>query len=126
MRWAAAAIVCLLAAGCTSQPPNLFGTAPAPMERVGGGILRIALPQDQKNCGSPDECTLLKAAEATQKVDGTHFMLMPGHGGDTQKGYAYIRVFTLETGVTAPRGAVSVAEAMHFFDKRQGQVAASR
>ena len=75
------------------------------------------------DCVSADDCTLVKAAEAAQRAGGTHFMLLPGHGGPTQRGYAYIKVFTLAPGEGAPSGTMSVEEALYFFRRRPGQVA---
>jgi len=111
-------ILWLLAAGC-SMP-----TIPLPVgntsagERVGGGILKIAVPKGAlADCASADMCTLVRAAEAAQRVGGTHFMLLPGHGGPTQRGYAYIKVFTLGPGEEAPSSTMSVEEALTFFRK---------
>ncbi len=121
MRWVLP-ILCLLAAGC-SLPTIPLGPLPmgnaSPDERIGGGILKIAVPKTAlPDCGSVDECTLVKAAEATQRVGGTHFMLLPGHGGPTQRGYAYIKVFTVGPGEDAPSSTMSVEEALYFFRKR--------
>ena len=65
----------------------------------------------------------MKAAEATQRVGGTHFMVLPGHGGSAQGGYAYIRVFTFGDGERVPSTAMSVNEALHFIRRPQGQTA---
>jgi hypothetical protein len=102
-----------------------FPMAGAPAEeQVGGGILRIALPNDGRaDCASADACMLVKAAEATRRAGGTHFMLLPGHGGSTQRDYAYIKVFTFGAGEGAPSGAMSVEEALYFFRKPHQQVA---
>jgi hypothetical protein len=123
-QWAAAAVVCLLAAGCSPPSVSLLGSGPPSTERVGAGILRVTLPQDVANCGTPDECTLVKAAQAARQVGGTHFMVLPGHGGATQAGYAYIRVFTLDAGDGVPSGAISVEEALQFFHKPRLQLTA--
>src|SRR5262245_210699 len=98
-------MICLLAAGC-SMPSIALPTGNAsPDERVGGGILRIAVPKGAlADCASADDCTLVKAAEAAQRAGGTHFSLLPGHGGPTQRGYAYIKVFTVGPGEDAPSG----------------------
>jgi hypothetical protein len=122
-------ILCLLAAGCSLPtiplPMGPLPMGPLPMgnaspdERIGGGILKIAVPKTAlPDCASVDECTLVKAAEATQRVGGTHFMLLPGHGGPTQRGYAYIKVFTVGPGEDAPSSTMSVEEALYFFRKR--------
>jgi hypothetical protein len=123
VRWALP-IVCLLAAGC-SLPATLLPTSSAPGDdRVGGGIVRIVVPKGAlADCASADECTLVKAAEATQRAGATHFMLLPGHGGPTQRGHAYIKVFSLAPGEGAPSGTMSVEEALYFFRRRPGQVA---
>ena len=81
--------------------------------------MRIAVPKGGfADCASADECVLVRAGEATRRVGGTHFMLLPGHGGATQKGYAYIRVFTLRPGDGVPSGTMSAEEALTFFRKR--------
>jgi hypothetical protein len=123
LRWAAV-VVCLLAAGCSSPYANFLGSGTPAAQQVGAGIVRIALSQQLANCGTPDECTLVKAAEAARQVGGTHFMVLPGHGGATQPGYAYIRVFTLDPGDVVPSGAMSVEEALQFFNKPRPQLAA--
>jgi hypothetical protein len=93
-------------------------------EQVGGGIHRIAVPASSlADCASPDECTLVKAAETTQRVGGTHFMVLPGHGGSAQSGYAYIKVFTIGVGERVPSSAMSASEALQFIRRPQGQVA---
>jgi hypothetical protein len=111
--------ICLLASGC-SQPTTLFPTlAQQASEDVGGGLIRIAAPTGGfADCASADECVLVSAGEATRRVGGTHFMVLPGHGGATQREYAYIRVFTLRAGEHVPNGAMSAEEALTFFRKR--------
>lgn len=87
-------------------------------------MVRIVVPKGVfADCASVEYCTLVKAAEATQRAGGTHFMLLPGHGGPTQRGYAYIKVFTLAPGEDAPSGTMSVEEALYFFRRRPGQAA---
>ena len=49
--------------------------------------------------------------------------LLPGHGGSTQNGYAYIKVFTLAPGEGAPSGTMSVEEALYFFRRPPAQTA---
>jgi hypothetical protein len=123
VRWALP-IIYLLAAGCSLPATLLPGSAAPPDERVGGGIVRIVVPKGAlADCVSADDCTLVKAAEATQRAGGTHFMLLPGHGGPTQRGHAYIKVFTLAPGEGVPSGTMSVEEALYFFRRRPGQVA---
>jgi hypothetical protein len=123
VRWALP-MICLLATGC-SLPATLLPRSAAPTdEGVGGGIVRIVVPKGAlADCASADACTLVKAAEATQRAGGTHFMLLPGHGGPTQRGYAYIKVFSLAPGEGVPSGTMSVEEALYFFRRRPGQVA---
>lgn len=88
---------------------------------VGGGIVRVALPgAGRADCASADGCTLVQAAEATRRAGGTHFVLLPGHDGPTQRGYAYIRVFTIAAGEDAPSGSMSVEEALYFFRRPRG------
>ena len=112
--------VCLLAAGC-SIPALPAGDALTEAQ-IGGGILQIAVPKiGLADCTSAYECTLVRAAEATQRVGGTHFIILPGHGGSTQGSFAYIKVFTFDAGETAPSSAISAEEALYFFRKpRQG------
>lgn len=123
MRWVLPTI-CMLAAGC-SMPTTALPTASAlAYEPIGGGILRVAVPKSGlADCASADECTLVKAAEAAQRVGGTHFMVLPGHNGSAQGGYAYIKVFTFGADERAPSTAMPVEEALHFLRKPQGQVA---
>ena len=117
MRWLFAAVG-LLTAGC-SLPGGLLPSAAGPTdEKVGWGMHRIPL-RARADCASPDECTLVQAAEATQRAGNTHFMVLPGHGSSIQRGYAYIKVMTIDPGDRAPSGAVSVEEALHFFRHRQ-------
>jgi hypothetical protein len=117
-------IVCLLAAGCSSTPATLLSTAPPAAESIGAGVVRVALPQDLSSCGTPDACTLVKAAEAAKKAGGTHFIVLPGHGGATQAGHAYIKVFTADAGDRLPSGALSVEEVLQFMAKPSPQLVA--
>lgn len=118
------AIVCLLVGGCSMPAITIPTSGAVPDEQVGGGILRIAVPKgDRIDCASADECTLVRAAEATQRVGGTHFMVLPGHGGSTQGGYAYIKIFTVGSNEAAPSSAMSVEEALHFIRRPQQQTA---
>ena len=111
-------LICLLAAGCS--PPTMLAThGRLASEDVGSGLMRIAVPMGGlADCASADECVLVRAGEATRRVGGTHFMVLPGHGGPSQKGYAYIRIFTLGPGEGVPSSAMSVEEALTFFRKR--------
>jgi hypothetical protein len=109
-----------LVAGCSSPITILPSVGVLVDEQVGGQIIRIALPKSNRtDCASADECTLVMAAEATERAGGTHFMVLPGHGGSTQGGYAYIKVFTVGVGERTPSGAMSVEEALRFFRKPQ-------
>lgn len=121
MRWLLPT-VCLLAAGCSN--PTLPAADGLTESRIGGRILRIAVPKSGfADCTSAHECTLVRAAEATQRVGGTHFIVLPGHGGSTQGTFAYIKVFTFDAGETAPSSAISVDEALYFFRKPPQDVA---
>ena len=114
--------VCLLAAGCSI--PTLPATNALTEAQIGGGILRIAVPKTGfADCTSAYQCTLVRAAEATRLVGGTHFIVLPGHGGSTQGSFAYIKVFTFDAGETAPSSAISVEEALFFFRKPPQDVA---
>ena len=120
----ALSFICLLVAGCSLPATMLPTPGRLPNEDVGGGLLRIAVPTGGlADCASADECVLVRAAEATQRAGGTHFMVLPGHGGPTQRGYAYIKVFTLGPGEGVPSSTMSAEEALTFFRKRPGQVA---
>jgi hypothetical protein len=80
--------------------------------------MRIAVPRSGlTDCASPDDCVLLRAGEATRRVGGTHFMVLPGYGGATQRDYAYIRVFTVGSGESVPSNSMSAEEALTFFRK---------
>src|SRR4029079_7387838 len=108
-------IICLLVAGCSLPTISLPTGSASAEEQVGGGILRIAVSKgDRADCASADERMLVKAAEAAQRVGGSHFMLLPGHGGSPQLGYAYVRVFTLGADECAPSRTISVEEAVQF------------
>ena len=123
VRWALP-LIYLLAAGCSLPAAIIPSPGPPRDERVGGGIVKIVLPKGTfADCRSTDECTLVKAAEVTQRAGGTHFMLLPGHGGSTQAGFAYIKIFTLAPGEGAPSGTMSVEEALYFFRRPPAQVA---
>jgi hypothetical protein len=114
--------VCLLGAGCSI--PALPAIDAVTEAQIGGQILRIAVPKTGfSDCASVYECTLVRAAEATQRVGGTHFIVLPGHGGSTQASFAYIKVFTFDAGETAPSSAISVEEALCFFRKPPHDVA---
>ena len=125
MRWLSI-IACWLAVGCSLPTAVVPSFEPPREKKIAEGIFRIALPQDSSvsDCATIDECTLLKAADTTNRAGGTHFMVLPGHGGATQAGYAYIKVLTLEEGARPPRGAISVEEAFYFYGKGRGQYAA--
>jgi hypothetical protein len=87
-------------------------------EDVGGGLMRIAVPRSGlADCASPDDCVLVKAGEATRKVGATHFIVLPGYGGSSQRDYAYIRVFKIGSGESAPSNTMSAEEALTFFRK---------
>jgi hypothetical protein len=114
--------ICLLAAGCSI--PTLPATNAVTEVQIGGQILLIAVPKTGfADCTSAYECTLVRAAEATQRVGGTHFIVLPGLGGSTQASFAYIKVFTIDAGETAPSSAISVEEALYFFRKPPKDVA---
>ena len=84
--------------------------------------MRIAVPRTGlADCASPDDCVLLRAGEATRKVGGTHFMVLPGYGSATQRDYAYIRVFTVGPRESAPSNSMSADEALTFFRKLPSQ-----
>jgi hypothetical protein len=109
--------ICLLAAGCS--PSLLPMPGQLAIEDVGGGLMRIAVPMSSlADCASPDDCVLARAGEATKKVGATHFTVLPGYGGSSQRDYAYIRVFKVGSGESVPSNTMSAEEALTFFRKR--------
>ena len=108
MRWQLL-MVSVLLSGCSLQPVDFAsgGNALA-AHKIGADMYRIGLRSHGPNCVSADECTLLSAAEAGKSLGKTHFLVIPGHGSPSQKGFAYIKVFTLEPGEVPPNGAVSM------------------
>jgi hypothetical protein len=52
-------------------------------------------------------------------------MVVPGHGSQSQKGFAYIKVFTLRDGEVPPTGAVSADEVFYFLEKRPSTFASN-
>jgi hypothetical protein len=119
MRWQLL-IASLLLTGCSLEPFDFSsGGGAASPKNIGAGMYRIPLrPRGPSNCASPDECTLVGAAEAAKGLGATHFMIVPGHGSPSQNGFAYIKVFTLKSGEILPSRAVSVDEILLFLDKR--------
>jgi hypothetical protein len=109
-------LICLLAAGCSSSLLPMPGQLAS--EDVGGGLMRIAVPRSGlADCASPDDCVLVRAGEATRKVGATHFMVLPGYGGSSQRDHAYIRVFRIGSAESVPSNALSAEEALTFFRK---------
>ena len=120
------AIMCCLASGCSLATVGPASFAPPREEKIAEGIFRIAFPQGGvSDCGTIVECTLLTAADTARRARGSHFMVLPGHGGATQVGYAYIKVLTLDEGDGVPRGAISVDEAFYFFGKSRAHYASN-
>ena len=126
MRWQLF-LASLLLAGCSSPSINLpTGGNAIATKNIGAGIHRIEMrPRGQSNCASPDECTLLAAAAEAKRVGGTHFIVVPGHGSPSQRGFAYIKVLTLGGGEVPPTGTVSADEILHFLEKRPSTTASS-
>jgi hypothetical protein len=125
-RWQLALVAAVLG-GCSMpslQLPGFAGPSVPSGERIGPDLIRISLAaKGAAECPLPDECTLAKAAEVAKRAGGTHFLVLPGHGGPTQRGYAYIKVLRLDPGEGAPSGAVSVEEALYFYGSRREQPA---
>jgi hypothetical protein len=124
MRWQLI-LLNLLLAGCSLPSISLPTGGNVGTEDIGGGIHRIALPRGSANCSTFDECTLLAAAAEARRVGATHFMVVPGHGGQSQKGFAYIKAFTLRDGEVPPTGAVSADEVLYFLEKRPSAYASN-
>jgi hypothetical protein len=116
--WWQILIASVLLSGCSLPSIDFVPGGNAAANKIGADMYRIGLRQRGPNCGSADECTLLAAAEAGKSLGGTHFMVIPGHGSPSQKGFAYIKVFTLEPGEVPPSGAVSIEEILYFLDRR--------
>jgi hypothetical protein len=107
-----------LLTGCSMTPLKLASVGGvATAQKISPDLYRVPLRARGPNCQSRDECTLLGAAEAARGLGKTHFMIIPGHGGPSQKGFAYIKVFKLEPGAPLPSGALSVEEIAYFFDR---------
>lgn len=125
MRWQVL-LASVLLAGCSLPSINLptVGNTGA-TEDIGAGIHRIALPRGGANCSSLDECTLLAAAAEARRAGATHFVVVPGHGGQSQRGFAYIKVFTLRDGEVPPTGAVSASEVLYFLERRPSAYASN-
>ena len=144
MWWRTAALA-LLAGGCSQASDGssivtgslgslLPQAAPSaqpklPGERISTSLYRVmATDRKFKDAIERENYTLLKAAETTRAVGGTHFMLVKAgdqssaglptlaslSGSATEFG-AYIRVLTLDPGAEAPIGAVHAEEIIHFF-----------
>ena len=80
--------------------------------------MRIAVPRGGlADCASADDCVLVRAGEATKRAGATHFVILPGYGGSSQRDYAYIRVFKVGSGESAPSNTMSAEEALTFFRK---------
>jgi hypothetical protein len=118
-------LVSLLLAGCSLPSISLPTGGNAGTEDIGAGIHRISLPRGKANCATLDECTLLAAAAEARRAGATHFVVVPGHGSQSQRGFAYIKVFTLRDGEVAPTGAVSADEILYFLEKRPGAYASN-
>ena len=124
----------------TATLPSLLTFAaagPAPAERISGNLFRVQA-DDRKidDAVERENYTLLRAAETTKAHGGTHFVLvsagdqasvgMPSlktimSGNREAEFGAYFRVLRIETDGTAPIGAMSASEIIHFFGPKFGR-----
>lgn len=108
---------------------------PAGPERVGSNLYRISTAGPRLDDPTQREnYNLLRAAESTQEVGGTHFIVVntgsrigtdaTGLGSPADTG-TLIRVFTLPRGEEPPIGAIEAAEIVHFFGPNFGRLRTS-
>ncbi len=155
-RWVAvagAAAVALAAAGCSLDGSNLpslstgsilpslpslptGGSAAGEPERIAGNLYRV-MATDRKIADTieRENYMLLKAAETTKKVGGTHFVMV--RAGDQTSGLpslatmtqgrqygAYIRVIEVDPEQGVPVGAIAADEIIQFFGPKFGKTPA--
>lgn len=96
---------------------------PRPPERVSGNVYRV-FSGDRKldDTIQRQNYALLRAAESTKQVGGTHFVVVNGSAsGDNSGASALVRMMKIEYGAEAPLGAVSADEIIHFFGPTFGR-----
>ena len=121
----------VVAAAPAAKPSSSGGGKIGVAERVSGNLFRVQ-PDGRRIDERIDRenYTLLRAAETTQQQGGTHFVLvsagdqsatgMPSLqmivSGNRDAEYgAYFRILKVEPDSTAPIGAMSADEIVHFF-----------
>jgi hypothetical protein len=101
-------------------------------ERVSGNLYR--LPASDRRIADRierDNYDMLRAAEATRTIGGTHFVIVAlngpatdapfSGGGAVVSGGTLVRVLQVQPGSETPVGAVSVEEILHFFGPQFGR-----
>lgn len=96
---------------------------PRPPERVSGNLYRV-YSGDRKleDTIQRQNYALLRAAEGTRQVGGTHFIIVNGSdAADGTTSSALVRVMKLDAGAELPLGAVAADEIIHFFGPTFGR-----
>jgi hypothetical protein len=135
MRWI---VVCaVLAGGCAqgSGALDLVTSAIGPQDNGGGQVVgrlyRISVPRSKfEDAAAVEDYALVKAAEATKRAGGTHFLVV--RGAEESGGLApqaallapgadyviYFRVLDVEPTGPVSASALSVDEILLFYGKR--------
>jgi len=92
-------------------------------ERVSGNLYRVSSADRRlDDMVQRQNYALLRAAEGTRQLGGTHFVVVNGSdAADPANPSALIRVMKLDQGVELPLGAVSADEIIHFFGPTFGR-----
>lgn len=104
---------------------------PIKPERVGSNLYRISTADRRiQDPIQRENYALLRAAESTREVGGTHFIVVntgnrsglqtSGLAGSAEPG-TLIRVFDMSPGTEPPIGAIDAAEIVHFFGPNFGR-----
>lgn len=124
----------LPAGSSSSSAPSSARIAGA--ERISGNLYRVmATDRSLPDRIERENYTLLKAAEATKAVGGTHFVLVNASNqapagppsitslikSNGEEYGAYFRVLEIEQGGAAPIGAMAADEIIHFFGPKFGR-----
>ncbi len=120
-----------LPAASTLIPTIGTPSGPRKPERISGNLYRIdATDRKIDDPIQRENYTLLRAAESTKLLGGTHFIVVnaPQGGGladvrQPGKGQtsAIIRVLQISAGAEPPIGAISTDEIIHFFGPTFGR-----
>ena len=106
-------------------------SAPGRVERVSGNLYRLpASDRGTTDSIERENYEMLRAAEATRQVGGTHFVIVtlngPSNGAPFSGGGAVVaggillRVLTVPVGSEAPVGAASADEILHSLGPKFG------